>query len=63
MPKTIDEYIHQVGRAGRLGAFGISISFINESNGHLCYDLYKLLKTSKIQIPHKLIEYLKTKQK
>ncbi len=63
MPKTMDEYIHQVGRAGRLGAAGVSISFINETNGHICYEMYQMLRSSKLKIPHKLIEYLKTKKK
>ena len=32
MPNTIDEYIHQVGRAGRLGSEGFAISFINDDD-------------------------------
>jgi ATP-dependent RNA helicase DDX59 len=30
MPRHLDEYIHQVGRAGRAGELGRSISFIND---------------------------------
>lgn len=28
-PKVIEDYIHRIGRTGRAGAFGTSISFLN----------------------------------
>jgi hypothetical protein len=32
MPPTVDEYIHQVGRVGRMGAAGRAVTFINETS-------------------------------
>ncbi|ORY05091.1 DEAD-domain-containing protein [Basidiobolus meristosporus CBS 931.73] len=44
MATTVDEYIHQVGRAGRLGVPGWSITFINEDHKHLFRELLDILK-------------------
>jgi ATP-dependent RNA helicase DDX59 len=43
MPPTIEEYIHQMGRAGRLGSPSWSIAFINNTNKHLFLDLVNTL--------------------
>ncbi|XP_038078662.1 probable ATP-dependent RNA helicase DDX59 isoform X2 [Patiria miniata] len=32
MPNTVEEYIHQIGRTGRLGSKGTAITFINNSS-------------------------------
>ncbi|KAK9719980.1 hypothetical protein K7432_004428 [Basidiobolus ranarum] len=44
MATTVDEYIHQIGRAGRLGVPGWSITFINEDHKHLFRELLEVLK-------------------
>jgi ATP-dependent RNA helicase DDX59 len=61
MPATIQEYIHQIGRAGRLGTPGIAITFINDSNKSLFPLLHQMLKNVKAYIPPKLAtsKYLK----
>ncbi len=51
MPKNIDDYIHRIGRTGRCGNIGKSISFINDNNRPIAIDLYKLLKKQGIECP------------
>ena len=38
MPQDVEEYVHRIGRTGRAGANGISISFADE------YDSYEIVK-------------------
>lgn len=45
MPKTIDEYVHRIGRTGRLGNAGKAISFFDSSSdGHIASELIRILK-------------------
>jgi len=45
LPKTIDEYVHRIGRTGRLGNAGKAISFFDpESDGLLAPKLINILK-------------------
>ncbi|TPX32311.1 hypothetical protein SeMB42_g07632 [Synchytrium endobioticum] len=57
MPKTIDDYIHRIGRTARVGNAGTAISFYNDSNSFLGPDLVKLLKSVKQPIPEFLQQY------
>ncbi len=34
MPEDVEEYVHRIGRTGRAGATGISISFADEDDSH-----------------------------
>ena len=54
MPSTIEEYIHQVGRAGRLETNGLAISFINNNNKNIFLDLVETLEASEVQPPPEL---------
>ena len=45
-PQNIDDYVHRIGRTGRAGNTGVAISFINENNRPIAYDLHELLKDS-----------------
>ncbi|TPX31409.1 hypothetical protein SmJEL517_g05226 [Synchytrium microbalum] len=45
MPKTIDEYIHRIGRTARVGNRGTAISFYNDGDVEIAHDLAKLLKS------------------
>lgn len=51
MPATVNEYIHQVGRAGKLNKSGFAISFINNSNKDIFRSLFELCKTSNMKLP------------
>lgn len=39
LPEQPDDYVHRIGRTGRAGALGTSISFACEDDGHLIPDL------------------------
>uniref|UniRef100_A0A673U5U1 RNA helicase n=1 Tax=Suricata suricatta TaxID=37032 RepID=A0A673U5U1_SURSU len=41
MPSSMDEYVHQVGRVGRLGQNGTAITFINNNSKRLFWDIAK----------------------
>ena len=56
MPNSIKEYIHQIGRASRLGDEGTAIVFLNEENKNMFTELIEVLKSSgAIRDPLKLV--------
>ena len=54
MPSTIEEYIHQIGRAGRLGTTGWALTFINSSNKNVFLDLVSTLEPLGVHLPPEL---------
>ncbi|XP_007032088.2 PREDICTED: DEAD-box ATP-dependent RNA helicase 41 [Theobroma cacao] len=54
MPSSIKEYVHQIGRASRLGEEGTAIVFVNEENKNLFPELVDILKSSGAVIPQEL---------
>lgn len=45
LPKSIDEYVHRIGRTGRVGNCGKATSFYDpECDGPLAKDLLKILE-------------------
>uniref|UniRef100_A0A7N2RBR1 Helicase C-terminal domain-containing protein n=1 Tax=Quercus lobata TaxID=97700 RepID=A0A7N2RBR1_QUELO len=58
MPNSIKEYIHQIGRASRLGDEGTAIVFLNEENKNMFLELIEILKSSgAIRDPFKLVAH------
>ena len=57
MPKNIEDYIHRIGRTGRVGNKGKAISFYNENNKQIGYALVNELKKSGQKIPEFLEEF------
>ena len=57
MPKNIEDYIHRIGRTGRVGNKGKAISFYNENNKQIAEALVKELKKANQNIPDFLEEY------
>merc|ERR1719461_2057421 len=56
LPKTIDEYVHRIGRTGRVGNTGKATSFFDPSeNSDLAADLVKILSECQQEVP----DYLK----
>ena len=51
MPNNITDYVHRIGRTGRIGKKGIAISFIDEKSKPVIKDLYSLLCETKQNIP------------
>ena len=57
MPKNIEDYIHRIGRTGRVGNKGKAISFYNSNNKQIGFALVKELKKSNQKIPDFLEEF------
>ena len=51
MPNNIEDYVHRIGRTGRIGKKGIAITFINDKNKPVIKDLYSLLCECNQDIP------------
>ena len=51
LPTNIEDYVHRIGRTGRVGNSGIAISFVNEGNKPIIKDMYLLMKKLNQEIP------------
>lgn len=56
LPSDIDEYVHRIGRTGRVGNVGQATSFFTDKNRNLTRDLIDLLSEAKQDIPSWLKE-------
>lgn len=56
LPSDIEEYVHRIGRTGRMGNLGVATSFFNEKNRNICADLVELLVETKQEVPSFLEE-------
>ncbi|CAM9701891.1 unnamed protein product, partial [Ectocarpus fasciculatus] len=54
MPNTTEDYVHRIGRTGRAGAKGTSISFFTEKYSRYAKDIVKLLVDAKQEVPPQL---------
>ncbi|KAL0459297.1 UNVERIFIED_CONTAM: DEAD-box ATP-dependent RNA helicase 41 [Sesamum latifolium] len=54
MPNSMKEYVHQIGRASRMGEEGMAMVFVNEENKKLFPELVEILKSSGAAIPREL---------
>ncbi|CAD8118110.1 unnamed protein product [Paramecium sonneborni] len=55
MPRLIEDYVHRIGRTGRAGAQGVSISlFDSYEDAKLAGDLVGVLRESQNEIPNEL---------
>ncbi|XP_043207483.1 ATP-dependent RNA helicase DDX3X-like isoform X1 [Amphibalanus amphitrite] len=57
LPSDIEEYVHRIGRTGRMGNTGRATSFFNEGNRGLVRDLQELLTETKQVVPDWLENY------
>lgn len=55
MPSSVEEYVHQVGRAGRLGNTGWALTFINNTNKLVFLDLVETLQPLGVNLPEELL--------
>lgn len=44
MPTNIDSYVHRIGRTGRAGNKGVSISFITSNDAGIIPKIYRVLQ-------------------
>ncbi|KAG2384454.1 DEAD-box ATP-dependent RNA helicase [Vigna angularis] len=54
IPNSIKEYVHQIGRASRMGEEGEGIVFVNEENKNVFPDLIDILKSGGAAVPREL---------
>ena len=46
LPSDIEEYVHRIGRTGRMGNLGLATSFFNDKNRNLTKDMVELIVES-----------------
>ncbi|KAK6643483.1 hypothetical protein RUM43_004988 [Polyplax serrata] len=52
LPSSIDEYVHRIGRTGRVGNRGLATSFYDsERDGHLASSLVTILQQAEQEVP------------
>ena len=51
LPSNTEEYIHRIGRTGRVGNLGLATSLFNDKNRNVVYDLMSLLIKTKQEQP------------
>lgn len=56
LPSDIDEYVHRIGRTGRVGNIGLATSFFNEKNVNIARNLMDLLTEAGQECPSWLQE-------
>eukprot|EP00889_Picochlorum_renovo_P004165 jgi/Picre1/31195/NNA_006549.t1 len=54
MPHTVEAYTHRIGRTGRAGRKGDSVTFLTYGDSELFYDFKKLLEDCNAPVPHEL---------
>ena len=62
MPKNIEDYIHRIGRTGRVGNKGTAISFFNSKNASIAKELINILRKMNQDIPEFLYQYYDDKK-
>lgn len=64
MPNNINDYVHQIGRAGRLGQKGYAYSFVNQKNEKLFFPLVQIVRDSGFKVPHQVLnnKYYQSKE-
>ena len=51
MPSEIDDYVHRIGRTGRVGNLGMSTAFFTDKSRALAGPLVKLLSDANQEVP------------
>jgi superfamily II DNA/RNA helicase len=51
LPSDIEEYVHRIGRTGRVGNLGLATSFFNDKNKNIVRDLCELLIEAHQEVP------------
>ena len=50
-PNNIEDYIHRIGRTGRAGAKGVSISFFTDKASKMARELVTILREANQDVP------------
>nr|XP_042912525.1 putative ATP-dependent RNA helicase Pl10 isoform X2 [Parasteatoda tepidariorum] len=51
LPSDVEEYVHRIGRTGRVGTVGLATSFFNEKNRNMASDLVELITETRQELP------------
>lgn len=51
LPSDVEEYVHRIGRTGRMGNLGLATSFFNDRNRNLATSMLDLLIEAKQEVP------------
>lgn len=51
LPTDVEEYVHRIGRTGRVGNLGVATSFFNEKNRNMAVDLVELIQETNQELP------------
>lgn len=51
LPSDVDEYVHRIGRTGRVGNIGLATSFFNDKNRNIARDLMDLIVEANQELP------------
>ncbi|CAB3402566.1 unnamed protein product [Caenorhabditis bovis] len=51
LPSDIDEYVHRIGRTGRVGNVGLATSFFNDKNRNIARELMDLIVEANQELP------------
>ncbi|XP_062521968.1 ATP-dependent RNA helicase DDX3X-like [Corticium candelabrum] len=51
LPSDIEEYVHRIGRTGRVGNLGLATSFFNDKNKNILKELCHLLESANQEVP------------
>lgn len=62
-PLTTEDYVHRIGRTGRAGADGISITFFTQQDKGLAGGLINVLKAANQEVPEDLLRFGTTVKK
>ena len=57
LPKSVEDYVHRIGRTGRAGKAGNATAFFTESNHSLAKGLLELMTEAKRDVPKWLVDY------
>lgn len=52
LPNDIEEYVHRIGRTGRVGNLGLATSFFNEKNRNVAREMVDLLAEANQDVPN-----------
>lgn len=62
MPNNSEDYVHRIGRTGRAGKTGISISFFTEDDESLIPELIPILQESQQEIPEEFEAFMSSRR-
>jgi len=54
MPSTGEDYVHRIGRTGRAGARGLSISLVSDQDSRIMNSIVKVLEEAHQEVPFQL---------